>query len=728
MPEVKFSVPSLKLPWSLSAKAQGDLTVENSTTESPYTTRKEFIVSVKASTAYIYHTTTTQPQDILITSAQIVTSLPQRDIKRPKDELLRKQPQTDRPKPLPDLDPNYDLEFWPPNKASHTEKHPLTAPPTRSTQETPRTTRSYKETTTVTVQNSETKMTEKVTITSTALQSKPSSTPVSMTTLPRLMPSIEKTTVFTSPREDTTQLQNVISTVFMGSTEKALAKTPVTAAGTTVGDFYGIQQTTQAPSKAGGRRMEIPNLLHTPLTTASSVEGLTEEEEHTNTNVYIDLTAKGKDREEYTTITITTLQSTGMPTTEDWPDMTQESPLPDCNAEYSEVCNSKSQDWERAAAAVFLAAIFSLACGGLQLFAMLHAVGLAGRPEVFQPWPWWAFQLSCRVCEAIVCLTLALVVSQPIYCSDHLPLPSSCWMELLATKSPIIPGSYQWTLNQQEKLAICDPVGHGETECLPLYTLVDDRMGSLNGLDLLYHSNRALAYRDLDLHLPEILPNTSALSVGSSCPSDSTADLQPPSPINLSRSIDEALFSESLFPVSLFSPIRPLTSSEHSLDGKDKALGSAQTLKDTHPSDPGLYRTSSCVEMPPQASLTALDQKNATFSPCPSMTSSCCSSPEHWRGSSSSCSLYRPSVAGSSLLLCSSPEEHNPLPSTTSAISVSTDATGADSVNQQRHSRTQSTQESLELPPVLDQSVQEEFLSVCRQIDTVSICSETIDL
>lgn len=389
---------------------------------------------------------------------------------------------------------------------------------------------------------------------------------------------------------------------------------------------------------------------------------------------------------------------------------------------------AESQDWERAAAAGFLAAIFSLACSGLQLFAMLHAVGLAGRPEVFQPWPWWAFQLSCRVCEAMVCLTLALVVSQPIYCSDHLPMPGSCWMELLATKSPIIPGSYQWTLNQQEKLAICDPAAHGETECLPLYTLVDDRMGSLNGLDLLYHSNRALAYRDLDLHLPET-QNTSALSVGSSCPSDSTADLQPPSPINLSRSIDEALFGDSLFPISLFSPVGQLTSSDHSLDGKDKAVSNTHTLKETHPSDPGLYRTSSCVEMPPQASP---DQKNPTSlgfssSPHPSMTSSRCSSPEHWRGSSSSCSLYRPSIAGSSLLLCSSPEEHNLQPSQPT-ICVCTYSTGADSPNQQRHSKTQSIQESLELPSVLDQSVQKEFLSVCRQTDTLSICSETIDL
>ncbi len=238
---------------------------------------------------------------------------------------------------------------------------------------------------------------------------------------------------------------------------------------------------------------------------------------------------------------------------------------------------AESRDWNRAAAAVLLCAIFSLACAGLQLYAMLHALGIAGSAESFRPWPWWTFQFSCRVCEAVICLTLVLVVAQPVYCSDHLPQPGSCWTELLGAKSPIIPGSYQWTLSHQEKLAICDPIGHGETECLPLYTLVDDRLSSLNGLDLLYHSNRALAYRDLDL------PNTGAPSVGSSCTSDSTADLRPPSPINLRRSIDEALFSESLFPMmSLFSPLRPFTSSDHSLNGRDYQLQRCPNLE-RHP-------------------------------------------------------------------------------------------------------------------------------------------------
>ncbi|XP_026065448.1 proline-rich transmembrane protein 4-like isoform X2 [Carassius auratus] len=395
---------------------------------------------------------------------------------------------------------------------------------------------------------------------------------------------------------------------------------------------------------------------------------------------------------------------------------------------------AESRDWDRAAAAVLLCAVFSLACAGLQLYAMLHALGIAGSAESFRPWPWWTFQFSCRVCEAVICLTLVLVVAQPVYCSDHLPQAGSCWTELLAVKSPIIPGSYQWTLSHQEKLAICDPIGHGETECLPLYTLVDDRLGSLNGLDLLYHSNRALAYRDLDLDLPNTQANTGAPSVGSSCTSDSTADLRPPSPINLRRSIDEALFSESLFPMSLFSPLRPFTSSDRSLNGRETNSSGAQTVGDTLTLDPGLYRTSSCVEVLPQVLLASQAQPDGPSldfppSPSPSLSSPTrCSSPEHWRGSSSACSLYRQSLGGSLLVLCSSPEGHHPPPSTLSGGSSHTASSGHQRGSAQRPYKTLKSEESMEQQSKFDHSVQEEFISVCRQIDALSICSETIDL
>ncbi|XP_034434527.1 proline-rich transmembrane protein 4 [Hippoglossus hippoglossus] len=397
---------------------------------------------------------------------------------------------------------------------------------------------------------------------------------------------------------------------------------------------------------------------------------------------------------------------------------------------------AESRDWDRAAITVCLSALFSLACAGLQLFAILNAMGVAGGEEVFHPWPWWAFQFSCRLCELGVCLTLALVVAQPVYCSDHLPSAGSCWTELLASKSTILPGSYQWNLSQQEKLAIVDTVGLGESESLPLYTLMDERLGnSLNGLDLLYHSNRGLAYRDLDLDMDcqgsgKAEDGGGREPSGSSFTSDSTTDLRPPSPINLRRSIDEALFSEALFPMSLFSPSMPIRLSDISIN--HHRVPPINSLCDPLTADSSLYRTSSCMEMAcqPQPPITKPQGETVTGAqPSPSLSSSSsssCSSPERWRGSSSSCSFYRASLGGSSLVLCPSPERQAQQPAHRGDTGHQAHA------DPQRHYHTlgAASQESLDLDmsSEADRSVQEEFISVCRQIDALSICSETIDL
>ncbi|KAG7250711.1 hypothetical protein CRUP_036833 [Coryphaenoides rupestris] len=431
-----------------------------------------------------------------------------------------------------------------------------------------------------------------------------------------------------------------------------------------------------------------------------------------------------------------------------------------------------SRDWERAAAAVCVSALFCLACAGLQLYAVLHAAGLAGGGEeaLRRPWAWWTFQLSCRACELVVCVTLALVVAQPVYCaSGGLPSAGSCWTELLAAKSPMLPGGYHWTMSQQEKLAIVDTggglgLGLGrETESLPLYTLVDERLmgSSLNGLDLLYHSNRALAYRDADLDLTgSEKPNGEIGGLGggggggaasgqSSLTSDSTADLRPPSPIDLRRSIDEALFGEPLFPMGLFSPATPLCCSDLSLANGGHSLFRRDS---TISADAGLYRTSSCVEVPseppppppPSSQSRSVTASVAPPSPSLSVTSTTCSSPEHWRGggssSSSSCASYRASYGGSSLVLCPSPAPDERRPESARAEdtadhrSTGTGHQGGGSVGHpQRRYQTlgSASQESLvavDLSSEADRSLQEEFISVCRQMDASSVCSETIDL
>ncbi|CAL8242491.1 unnamed protein product [Merluccius merluccius] len=389
--------------------------------------------------------------------------------------------------------------------------------------------------------------------------------------------------------------------------------------------------------------------------------------------------------------------------------------------------------WERAAAAACVAALLSLACAGLQLYAVLRAAGVTqggglggeeGEEEVSRPWPWWTYQVCCRACELGVCVTLALVVAQPVSFGGG----GGCgWTELLATKSPMLPGTYRWTLNQQEKLAIVDSglglglglgrgLGLGETESLPLYTLVDERLGgsSLNGLDLLYHSNRALAYRDLDPD-PDLDPAGSEkpdASGRSSLTSGSTADLRPPSPIDLRRSIDEALF-----PMSLFSST-----------GGDRDLDLAHLGGPGPPRNGGrsLFRRASPLPLPPPC-VAAEAAPAAPASPSLS-SSTTCSSPERWRGSSSSCISYRQSFGGSSLVLCPSPspaedQDH---------LGAGGGIGGGDHPQRRYHTLGSASQESLaldlDLSSEADRSLQEEFISVCRQMDASSVCSETIDL
>lgn len=396
---------------------------------------------------------------------------------------------------------------------------------------------------------------------------------------------------------------------------------------------------------------------------------------------------------------------------------------------------AESKDWDKAAVTVCLSALFSLACAGLQLFAMLNAMGIAGGEKVFFPWSWWTFQFCCRLCELVVCITLAFVVAQPVYCSDQLPAAGSCWTELLASKSPILPGAYQWSLSQQEKMAIVDSVGLGETENLPLYTLMDDRFAnSLNGLDLLYHSNRALAYRDLELDFHRSLKPEDAgggdPSGGSSFTSDSTTDLRPPSPINLRRSIDEALFSETLFPMSLFSPA-PIRCSNSSVSNRSALACDSSSYSLT--ADPGLYRTSSCVEVASKNQATGNTSQQETMltslrSPSLTSTSTCMSSSEHWGRSSSTCSLYQTSLGSSSLFLSSSSaQQQSHSDGLSSHMGLSSHLNQGDP-QRQYETLGAASLESLTLSSEADRSVQEEFISVCRQIDALSICSETIDL
>lgn len=192
---------------------------------------------------------------------------------------------------------------------------------------------------------------------------------------------------------------------------------------------------------------------------------------------------------------------------------------------------------------------------------------------------------------------------------------------------------------------------------------------------------------------------------------DSTVDLRPPSPINLSRSIDQALFSESLFSQSIFEwPRLFQTSSSLSLnpDGKSSLLES------------DLYRASSCkdIEQPPQNNQS--------------------SKPSDWKGSAN----------GSTQELCSKDKEvgkvrchswanrghnfaHSSLPRAIPHLSHykrfrTLSTASQDSKGSRKLGGTKQLSESKQLE--WDTAVQAEFVNVCRQIDALSVCSDTIDL
>ncbi|KAK5867516.1 hypothetical protein PBY51_011995 [Eleginops maclovinus] len=416
------------------------------------------------------------------------------------------------------------------------------------------------------------------------------------------------------------------------------------------------------------------------------------------------------------------------------------------------------EDWGRAAGAGVGASLCLLGCGGLQLYGILHALGLGGVDGYgFQPWPWWGYQVGCRLCEVGVCLGLSIIGSHPIFCHSNSsiktitrPRPGS-WSRLSCSSpsrgltlpsqghadSPILSSHDSWSQGKQEKLVVCDVTTKGQSEALPLFSMLDS---SGNGL---VPKSRQTQITILPLPTPPTPPHKDKNAGESQLSSldsleletDTTLDLRPPSPIDLSRSIDQALFSESIFSHSIFGlPGLYHTSSSLSLSSP------SQDASDQGPSsvENALYRTSSCGDA---------DQENALSRSMPSQaqssfTSHCkpTISPEQWD--------WKESVSGSTQGLCIIPKDtgklrshswatrgqnfaQSSLPRAIPHLSnhrryrtlslASQDSHGSGQLAETKH-----LSESKQLE--WDMAVQAEFVNVCRQIDTLSVCSDTIEL
>ncbi|XP_028287668.1 proline-rich transmembrane protein 4 [Parambassis ranga] len=415
---------------------------------------------------------------------------------------------------------------------------------------------------------------------------------------------------------------------------------------------------------------------------------------------------------------------------------------------------AKVEDWDRAAGAGVATSLCLLACGGLQLYGILHTLGFGGIDGFgFQPWPWWGYQLGCRFCEVGVCLGLSLIGTHPMFCHKSSiktlahPRPGS-WSRLSCSSptrgltlpsqgganSPVLSPHESWSQNKQEKLVVCDVVTKGQSEALPLCSMID-----LPGNGLVHKPSQTQTILPLPTPpSPPHKPKTAVESQLSSLDSlgletDSTVDLRPPSPIDLSRSIDQALFSESLFSQSIFAMPRMFHASS-SLSLNSPSQG---TLKQGSSSvENTFYRTSSCGDV---------DQENPASGSGPSQPYSTSHSnppisPEQWD--------WKGSVTGSTQGLCSHPKEtgklrshswanrgqnfaQSSLPRAIPALSYhrryrTLSLASQDSQGSGRLAVTKHLSESKQLE--WDLTVQAEFVNVCKQIDALSVCSDTIEL
>ncbi|XP_055011827.1 proline-rich transmembrane protein 4 [Boleophthalmus pectinirostris] len=375
---------------------------------------------------------------------------------------------------------------------------------------------------------------------------------------------------------------------------------------------------------------------------------------------------------------------------------------------------AQMEDWQRAVRSGLAAAIFLLSCGGLQLYAILHSLGYGGYDYIgFYPWPWWGFQLGCRIAEIGVCLGLVLIGTPPVFCKNStktlIKPQMGSWSRLsptreleLASEGGILSSRESWDQNKMQD------IGKEKMDTLPLCLI--DSPG--NGLECAQRSNQTV-----DQPLLTKQSSSSKLKIETNPTSmnklDSTVDLRPPSPINLSRSIDQALYSESLFSHSIFEwPRLFQTSSNLSLNHQAKS-----SLVEN-----GLYRTASCKDMEQdmQAQNNQLPKRS------------------EWKGS----------INGSTQELCQKPKEivkvrshswanrghnftHSSLPRAITHLSHykrfrTLSTASQDSKSSVRLAGTKQLSESKQLE--WDMAVQAEFVNVCKQIDALSVCSDTIDL
>ncbi|XP_059679466.1 proline-rich transmembrane protein 3 [Gavia stellata] len=253
----------------------------------------------------------------------------------------------------------------------------------------------------------------------------------------------------------------------------------------------------------------------------------------------------------------------------------------------------------RGARALLAAAAAGLPVCGLQLYSALWLRGVLGPPWRFSR-PGWAAQLWLRVGELGTALALLVAAAEPLCCQCHRRSPAghSCWAKALQyfcagrkTEAPEYPNNcYDWASGSTGSTGperapasdISKSLIRNPAEQLPLRALKD--------------SNEAWAAAAGTARMPGLSPKCPNAVAARSCaafeqgssPSLGELVFRPPSPIDLRRSIDQALCRRHLLHDGLFD--RPRRGSGASLHG---SLAAAET--------PGLgrmVRCSSLTELP----------------------------------------------------------------------------------------------------------------------------------
>nr|XP_003409812.1 proline-rich transmembrane protein 3 [Loxodonta africana] len=190
-----------------------------------------------------------------------------------------------------------------------------------------------------------------------------------------------------------------------------------------------------------------------------------------------------------------------------------------------------------------VAGALGLLASGLQLAAALWLYPGPGRVGRFS-WAWWGVHFWLRLLELTWALTLALAAvaaARPRPPTEH-----ACWAKLLRLACPAPLGKSE--VPERPNNCYAGPSGVGAGSLAISKSLI--RNPAEGGLPATSNSGAWGSAASLG-RCPQGGPGLSRSSMGPA-PSLSELDLRPPSPINLSRSIDAALFREHLVRDSVF--------------------------------------------------------------------------------------------------------------------------------------------------------------------------------